>query len=170
MARGVYKVPSLTQERLRDLLSYDPSTGLWTWIVKKGRYSANRIGGSLAANGHLVIRIDQVTYYAHQLAWFWMTNTWVPEIDHKDLCGTNNKWENLRAATRTQNNANTHKRKKNVVGLKGVSRAGEKFRTRVGRDGVVVFYKVFDCPAAAHLFYLIEANKAFGEFSRGTGG
>lgn len=78
-----------------------------------------------------------------------------------------NRWCNLREATRTQNNANSKCRKTNKSGLKGVSASGKnKWAARIQLHGKQRKIGDFDCPAAAHFAYLIEADKAFGAYAR----
>jgi hypothetical protein len=157
----------LTIERLRELLHYDPETGLWTRLTSP-RYGldAGTAAGSRAVSGHLTIQIDGRSYYAHRLAFFWMTGAWVPEVDHRDTDKANNRWSNLRAATRQQNNANKTVNRNNQLGLKGVSRFRSRFRARMMVDRKEIPLGVFDCPAAAHLAYCLGAARHFGEFAR----
>jgi hypothetical protein len=165
--------PALTHARLRKLLDYDPSTGTFTWLTDKGHCRA----GSVAGSAFTVCRpprkpltywrigVDWQYYYAHRLAYFWMTGAWPPhQIDHKDLNGLNNRWDNLRPCTRGQNAANRPKSANNVSGLKGVHRCpeGDRFRASCG----VNYLGRFDTPDEAHAAYVREAKRRYGEFAR----
>lgn len=100
----------LTLERIRELLHYDPATGVWTWLVSRGsRAAGTQSRGSLTNKGYLLICVDDKRYLAHRLAWLYMTGAW-PEalVDHRDRDGTNNIWLNLRAATYVENGQNTN--------------------------------------------------------------
>ena len=71
--------------------------------------------------------IDGAVYYEHRLAWVYMKgdDQPMPRIDHRDLDGTNNAWDNLRAATGSQNMANSVRR--SALGLaKGIGLYGER--------------------------------------------
>ena len=126
----------VTPQRLRELLGYDPDTGLFTWVkAPSNRVKAGDTAGH-RANGYITIRLDGQLYAAHRLAWLYMTDTWPPEhIDHRDRDRSNNRWVNLRAATLAQNNRNTGMRRNNSTGFKGVSRHGPTFRAECLADG-----------------------------------
>lgn len=116
----------LTIERLREVLHYDPKTGVWTWLVQlslRGQKSsrAGAIKGG-AYGGYRLIGIDGEHFRSSRLAYFYMTGRWPSgHIDHANLDKGDDRWENLREATGTQNNANWSISCKNKSGLKGVS-------------------------------------------------
>ena len=96
--------PILTLERLKELLSYNPEDGTFTWLVStRGKVRAGAIAGSFGGYGgkyrtiHIGGLRDGRKYYAHRLAWLWMTGKW-PEatIDHIDGNPDNNRFANLR--------------------------------------------------------------------------
>jgi hypothetical protein len=98
----------LTPERLREVLSYDPETGVFTWKVR----SSNRISIGDAASckndaGYILIRIDGQLHRAHRLAWLYVHGVWPEsEIDHRNGVRSDNWISNLREATRKQNAQN----------------------------------------------------------------
>ena len=101
-------VNNITQEYLKSILSYDPETGLFTWLVQKGaRALVGSIAGTIRNNGYLKINIDKQLYYAHRLAHLYMTGEWPKNhIDHINGIKNDNHWCNLREATYSQNNKN----------------------------------------------------------------
>ena len=159
----------LSRDRLVFLLSYDPDTGVFTRNVSAGRGRRGERAGTVRPDGRRQIAIDGVLHLEQRLAFLWMTGH-LPEteIDHENATPSDNRWSNLRPATRSQNEANKRLSSANTSGLKGVSwsksRAGWlaqlKHNKRASNLGV------FDCPAAAHFAYVIASHKAFGEFSR----
>ena len=73
------KYDHLTLERLKEMLSYDRETGLWTWLQRPYANSRGRIGdvaGTKKGNGYLYIGIDSRTYLGSQLAWFYEHGVW----------------------------------------------------------------------------------------------
>lgn len=107
----------ISAESLRDKMRYDPITGEFFWKI--GRRKMNV--GSLYQNGYIVIMVDGVRYYAHRLAWLYITGNWPAyDIDHINQNRADNRFINLREATRPQNNVNSNLRSDNKTGYKGV--------------------------------------------------
>src|ERR1019366_3934979 len=107
--------------RLKEVLRYVPETGLFTWLMKRGSRAAGSVAGTLRSDGYIQIRLDGDAYLGHRLAWFYQTGSWpTPECDHQDLDKTNNRWTNLREATKSQNKANVNRPISNTSGAKGV--------------------------------------------------
>lgn len=106
---------------LKTLLHYNPETGLFTWLQRKGKSRAGAIAGT-PANGYVQIRIDGSQFLGHRLAWLYMTGS-LPtfQVDHWDLNRSNNAWSNLREATSGQNHQNRTKTCRNKSGYLGVS-------------------------------------------------
>ena|ERR1700722_7780625 len=117
-------------EELKRLLSYNPETGQFTWLVKRlshaGKAKAGSIAGTLktgVGGGYIQIGCFQVIHRAHRLAYLFMTGEPVPkgfEIDHINGNRADNRWENLRVVTRKQNSMNHGKRSDNSSGSRGV--------------------------------------------------
>lgn len=84
----------LTQAKLKSLINYNPVTGEFS----RAGYAKC---GTLTYQGYLAIQVAGKRYYAHRLAWFYMTGKWPEdEIDHKNRIRNDNRWENLREADR----------------------------------------------------------------------
>ena len=158
----------VTADRLRELLDYDPATGVFRWRKRRG-VKAGSVAGC-ESNGHWVIRVDGVLYQAHRLAWLYHYGKWPNGLlDHRDLDGLNNRILNLRAATQSQNCANVKTRKHNMSGLKGVERVcgyTDRWQARITLSGKRRYLGCFNSPEAAHQAYLKAAKELFGEFAR----
>lgn len=156
----------LRLERLRELLHYDPNTGIFRWrLRRKGQAVAGSIAGCLDSDGYRQIGLDGRRFRAARLAWFYVHGVWPPEdIDHKDLIKDHDWIENLRPASRSLNTANKKIYRNNISGFKGVFR-------RQGRWQASIFNKkpyylgMFDTPEEAHQAYCAKARELFGEFA-----
>src|SRR3954464_3736442 len=125
----------LTQARLKELLHYDSETGLWTWLKHRYRIQPGDRAGTISKkDGYCHIIIEKKNYMAHRLAWLYMTGGWPSmNMDHIDTNRSDNRWLNLRLATRPQNQANRRKQSNNRCGHKGVwwHKKNRKWRTRI---------------------------------------
>ena len=111
----------LTQKRLKELLHYDPETGVLTRIAR----TSNSIQIGDIAGGHsygyLTIRIDNVKYFSHRLVWLYIKGEWPKaEIDHINHIRDDNRWINLRESTSRENSRNQSLNNKNTSGITGV--------------------------------------------------
>jgi HNH endonuclease len=161
---GIRLSDPITRKQLKRLLYYDPQTGLFTWRISGKINRAGDIAGHTNhANRYVRIGIGGQQYRAHTLAWFYMTGKWPkPEVDHKNTDPRDNRWKNLRLATRGQNAANISMRRHNKVGYKGVSPAGDRYRASLrGRH-----LGTFDDPIEAAQAYDSAARHRFGDFAK----
>lgn len=159
----------LTRERLLEVLSYDALAGTFTWRINMSRkVRAGRPAGSLRPTGYIGIGIDGSVYQAHRLAWFYVHGEWLAcDPDHRNLVRTDNRLDNLRPATRSQNMANGGRRVSNVSGYKGVSysRTAKRWVAQITKDYQNHYLGLFDTPEAAHATYVKKARELFGEFA-----
>jgi len=157
----------LTQERLREILHYDPDTGQFRW-VKKGKSRRETVGCIYERrNGddvRMKIGIGYNRYPSQQVAWLWMTGELRTDIDHKDGNPLNNKWSNLRIATGQQQKQNHKKYKNNKSGYTGVwwSDRREKYQVKVSNKTIGYFEDI----EVAHETYELTSRNMFGEFKR----
>jgi len=158
--------------RLRELLHYDPETGVLTNRVLRGRKAkVGAVAGVPNSLGYLVVRIDSANYLAHRIAWAIQTGKWPPEqVDHVNTHRSDNRWINLREANNSENNRNRGPQKNNMLGLKGVYFDKERglFIAKIKLSGKSVWLGRFNCPAAAHFAYVIKASELHGEFARAS--
>ena len=166
---AVRRRPRLTRARLHELLHYDSETGEFRWakrVSKQIRVGA--VAGTLEVNGYRKIPIERGQYSAHQLAWFYMTGRWRSGlIDHRDGDRANNRWDNLRRATQSQNCANKRRARNNRSGFKGVTKTPSgRWSAAIQKNGRNRYLGIFTTPQEAHAAYMAEARKLFGEFAR----
>ncbi len=140
----------LTAARLRELLSYNPTTGVFRWrVTRGGRLAGARAGCIDRRNGYVVIRVGKVKYSAHQLAMLHATGEWPTlEIDHKNRRKADNRLCNLRQVSRRLNIINSAK----IDRARGYEFHRGRYRRKVHRDGCWT-YEYFESEAAAHALY-----------------
>ena len=160
----------LTIERLKELLTYNPETGLFTWNVDRGgRAKKGSKAGALSHSGYVYISIDRKTVLAHRIAWM-MVHGEMPDkhVDHINGDRTDNRIANLRLAVRSQNNANAKLRKDSGSGFKGVtfSKQMQKWVGQIRVNGRLIYLGSYRTPEEAHAAYLMAAEVHFGEFAR----
>lgn len=159
-------------EYLKTQIEYDATLGIFRWVVNRGLGgSRGRVGGVVGCphgNGYWRIRLDGVGYFAHRLAYAFMTGEW-PEsdIDHIDGIKSNNRWENLRGATTSQNHANMRIQPRSKSGFKGVSpnNGGPRWKAEITKNYKQFYLGTFDTAEEAHAAYCNAASDMFGEFA-----
>ena len=126
---------TLTAERLREVLDYDPETGVFTRVLKT--CGTRRTKGSINLAGYLTIRIGDTAHYCHRLAWLYVHGSWPSgEIDHVDGDRSNNRISNLRDATRSVNNQNRKRaQRRSDSGVLGVFKDKKKWNAKITIDG-----------------------------------
>jgi hypothetical protein len=155
----------LTHERLTSLIEYDPDTGMFTRKITLGAGRLGRQCGCIGSSGYLRTMVDGKSYQNHRLAWFYMTGEWPPhEVDHINFCKTDNRFSNLRCATRAENAAYKKPRQTRLGLPRGVIRSLNKFAARIMVRGKFHYLGRFETPEAAHEAYRQAAIKYHGEF------
>lgn len=159
--------------RVREMLFYIPTTGQFLWLPRDGDIRWNRAyawkeAGAIDSKGYRQLKIGKRIVLAHRLAWALMTNEWPKEeIDHKNTDKKDNRWTNLRCATRAQNKANAHLRRDNKSGYVGVSNSptSGKFIATIVVKGKSTHLGTFKTAKAASEAYKTASRKHYGEFS-----
>ena len=156
----------LTQSELKELLSYNPDTGVFHWVVTRGGARAGTVAGYKNNRGYWHIWVNGRAYQAHRLAWLYEYGKF-PEggLDHINRIKVDNRLCNLREATAAQNNANTKTYKTNHLGVKGVRLRGNRYQARIRVNGKTIYLGCFDSVEDAHMAYCSAAKKHYNEFA-----
>lgn len=153
---------------LTDQLSYCSDTGIFTWSRnKRGPVKAGDRAGTVNGKGYRQIKINQEVIAEHRLAWWFHYGEWPSdEIDHINGDPLDNRIGNLRIATRQQQCWNSGMKKTNKLGLKGVVRAGNKYKAHIRVNDRPCSLGLFDDENDAHRAYVTASRWCFGEFAR----
>lgn len=153
---------TLTAIRLREVLSYDPETGVFIWrIYINGRAQAGDVAGGVSV-GYARIAIDGVRYKAHRLAWFYVHGIWpVSEIDHINGNKADNRIENMREAVHDKNLQNQRKAHcNNKAGVLGVSLTKRgRYVAMIQSNGVQKYLGSYATSEEASAAYLKEKQE-----------
>lgn len=157
--------PILTAERAREVLSYDPESGVLTWRVSRPGTSAGTVAGTFC-EGYLQVQIDYRFYRAHRVIWLMVTGEWpTHNVDHRNRKRADNRWLNLREATPLQNARNKSPSRANTSGVVGVSRAGRKWGAYIGLDNRIIHLGCFEAKDDAVEARCRAEQHYFGEFA-----
>jgi hypothetical protein len=172
----------ITTSRLRARLRYEPEPGALIWLVRPiadcasereaKRWNtcwAGKRAGTVKARGWRDIVIDDHTYRAARIIWQIVTGEWPPfEIDHWNGDRSDDRWSNLRHATKSQNMGNQKRHADGTSGFKGVVWVKKDccWKAQIGHKYTTRYLGSFDSPEEAHAAYMAAALEAYGEFAR----
>ena len=154
----------LTVSRLREVISYDPETGVFRWKVRlMMKAPAGSVAGANNGRGYLATRIDGHSIKLHRLAFVFMTGEWPKnEVDHINGVKDDNRWFNLRDVDRTTNTQNLRRARKDNLssGLMGAywDPKCQAWRSSIQTDGKIIGLGRFNSAADANAAYL-EAKR-----------
>jgi hypothetical protein len=155
----------LNVERLRQVLNYDPGTGIFTWKIQPhARFRVGDVAGATRQDGYIHITVDKVHHLAHRLAWLHVSGEWPTQtIDHINGIKNDNRIANLREFSTGQNQQNRRKpHKTNKVGLLGVTWQAGRFCANIQINKKKIWLGRFDTADEAHAAY-IDAKRRLHE-------
>ena len=158
----------LTQQRLFEVIHYEPLTGGMHWIktVSNRAPAGSEIKGT-TFRGYKRVRIDGKLYLAHRIAYFYVTGVWPEQIDHKDNDPSNITFDNLRPATGFDNQKNMKLSRRNKSGTKGVfwDKSRQCWAAKLMSNRVSVLNKRFDTREEAEIAVIAARKAHHGEFA-----
>lgn len=165
----------LTADFLRSAFDYDAASGALIWkaadcLPPNARSRmAGKVAGTVSSTGYCQIKIGGALYKTHRLVWLHVTGLWPDtEIDHIDGDKTNNRFENLRLASRSENMRNVGRYANNTSGAKGVhfEAATAKWVARIVLDGRTHHLGRHGTRDEARRAYTAAAERFHGTFAR----
>lgn len=151
-----------TAEWFRSWLSYDPETGLFARLCRNDP----RPVGAISPKGYLTIIVKNHRYFAHRLAFLWMTGKW-PEgtLDHINRIRGDNRWGNLRPSTVNESAMNRVCARKRHDLPRGVNPRRGKFYARIRVGDERFHLGTFNTAQEAHAAYEAAAARLHGQFA-----
>ncbi len=157
----------LTQDALKELLSYDPDTGEFIWIRARPNFLGKRAGWK-DARGMTWLRLNGHLYPAASLAWLFMTGDFpTKRLAHMNNDSSDVRWRNLKQATRSQIQGKQRLAKDNSSGAKGVTwdKGMRRWRAQINRSGKRTYLGLYATIDEASAAYRKAALQEFGEFA-----
>jgi hypothetical protein len=157
----------ITQDYLKEIFDYKDGNLIWK-VKKSNSLKIGDICGSKNNEGYIQTSLNGKKFKNHRLIWMWHYGVFPELIDHIDHNPSNNKIENLRIATQSENFRNRPKATNNTSGYKGVSfhKHRKKFQAKIKINGKQIYLGLFDSAKDAHNVYCIAAKEHHGEFWR----
>lgn len=157
---------TMTAEEARQFFSYNPETGDLHWRISRSGVRKDRPAGHTRHDGYAVVSVSGKTYLAHRVVWAVATGHWPDaHIDHVNGMRNDNRWANLRLATKAENGMNRGAPLNNTSGFKGVSRNKKRWSASIHLGGHKQHLGTYDTPEEAHAAYCKAAKELHGEFA-----
>jgi hypothetical protein len=155
--------------KIQDYIDYNPETGAFQWkVTRNSQVLKGDIAGGINDEGYVKIKIQNKTYSAHRLAFYFMTGNFPPEeVDHINNVRNDNRWSNLRLANDNHNNANKGIQSNNTSSVKGVSwnALQNNWRARIQVNKVPITVGYFTDLEDARIAIEAARKKYHGEFA-----
>lgn len=153
----------------RDLFRYEKESGFLYWRVRGKKRSVTDPAGTKTNRGYVAISVCEKKFYRHRIVWAIHYGK-LPELglDHINGIKGDDRIENLRIATTSQNGFNRTKTKANKSGFKGAwfDKKRGQYRSRIVTNGRETHLGYFEDASKAHEAYLTAAEKLHAEFCK----
>ncbi len=143
----------ITKEYLQKVFVY--KNGLLLWKEQRGPVRSGSVAGTMNSRGYVHIKLDMRFYQAHRLIWIYFNNE-IPAnftVDHINRDRSDNRIENLRLLTASENNRNSKRSDHDNV---GVWKVGKKYSAHYNINGKRHYIGRFNTESEA-----IEARRKF---------
>jgi HNH endonuclease/AP2 domain len=161
------KQAALPLKRLREILDYNPATGVFVWKQTMNVTArAGQVAGSVNVWGYVQIKIGGKNYQGHRLAWFYVHGVWPEhEIRHVNDNRQDNRIANLKEITGLQIVLSHPLRRDNTSGYKGVTfcRTTGRWQAILFANGKRAHLGRFDTKEEAYKAYCEAGRKRYGD-------
>ena len=156
----------ITLDECRGWFEYDQENG---GLIRRAS-APFKLRWVVMASGYIHTNVRGKTHYAHRLVFLWHHGFIPSVVDHIDGDKGNNRIENLRAATHTQNKYNVPMRRNNTTGAKGVvfhpKCTRKPYQAKIAKHGRVFSFGYYATVEEAAKAYEAGAKRIAGEFAR----
>lgn len=162
------KTDFLTQYLALDTFEYKDGELYWKVDAGNGRIKAGTKAGCVAKLGYKQVTFRNTQFFVHRIIFLMHHGYLPPVLDHADGNPSNNKIENLREATTSQNGLNEKRFKNNKSGVKGVSwnKKTQKWTATTSLNKKYVYLGRYESLEEARIVLENFRNKHHGEFAR----
>jgi len=154
---------NLDSKRLKEILDYNPETGIFTWKKHRKSTKIGHVAGYKRPDGYIRIMINNKSFLAHRLAWLYIHQEWPKGIiDHKNNIRHDNFLSNLRDTNQAINLQNQSKASsRNKSGFLGVSwsKTMNKWQSQICANRTIYHLGYFKSPEEAHTVYLLKKKE-----------
>lgn len=160
---------SFSKQELEVFLEYDAKNGVFYRKKTNNKYRVGEVMGCQKANGYVYVGVFKKHILAHRLVWFFEHGVWPSQVlDHIDGNKANNRIENLRLATYSQNSINRPVMSNSKTQLKGVwfNKKKNRYRAVIKCNHQRIHIGMFKTPEEAHAAYVAKAKELHQEFMR----
>jgi hypothetical protein len=157
----------ITQAEALKYFEYKDGNLYWKTAISP-KTKVGSIVGTINGQGRKQVGLNWKIYGLHRIIFLIHYGYFPKEVDHIDGNPLNNKIENLREATRSEQLCNTRLRKDSTSGIKGVMwhKLMKKWLVRVYKHKKVIYKNYFDDIELANLVAVEARNKYHGKFTR----
>jgi hypothetical protein len=160
------KAKKISREIIEERFEYNEGGYLtWKYSPRYGIKPGDRAGFT-DSNGYRMIRINRKSYKEHRLIWVLLNGSLENYIDHIDGNTENNKIENLRECSHSENHANVSRRSTNTSGFKGVFKISNRWIAKIMHSGKTHYLGIFKSPEDAASEYDRAAVNFFGRYAK----
>lgn len=145
---------------LRDRFEIGPRGLMWRTGCKAGR-----LAGGVWRCGYWMVSIGGRRLKRSRVVFALVHGRWPVEVDHINRDSADDRPENLREATRAQNNQNRRAYRKRSEWPRGVYRRKNRYEALIGVSGKRLYLGRFDTPSEASDAYEAARREMYGSFA-----
>ncbi len=160
-----------SKEDVLNIFRVEPESGRIFWTNPLGRSRTHgKEAGTLSTCRHgkpyHIIKIRGRFIRRGHIIFFYVNDCWPTHfLDHINGDSLDDRIENLRQATATQNSWNKKSYRKGSNLPMGVTRKEARFQARIGLNGKLIPLGCYSTPEEASAVYQLKRKELFGEFA-----